>query len=200
MNRLEYLTQLRRLLEDGGLAEDEINDAMGFYEEIFLDAGAAHEAETAANLGSPEELANKILQDSGIHPQGDSVFQMEAAADPSQARDTDNNVPQNGNSLSKLLVIIITSPIWFSLMCAFAAIALAILCALLSIIIAVFATGFSLTIGGIVTLFHGLSRRHCPDRCRTYLYRTWRHDCNACYKVHMAWLCKPLQQIHKLCP
>lgn len=82
MNRLEYLTQLRRSLEDGGLAEDEINDAMGFYEEIFLDAGAAHEAETAANLGSPEELANKILQDSGIHPQGDSVFQMEAAADP----------------------------------------------------------------------------------------------------------------------
>ena len=37
MNRLEYLTQLRRSLEDGGLAEDEINDAMGFYEEIFLD-------------------------------------------------------------------------------------------------------------------------------------------------------------------
>ena len=78
MNRLEYLTQLRRSLEDGGLAEDEINDAMGFYEEIFLDAGAAHEAETAANLGSPEELANKILQDSGIRPQGGSVFQMEA--------------------------------------------------------------------------------------------------------------------------
>lgn len=118
MNRLEYLTQLRRSLEDGGLAEDEINDAMGFYEEIFLDAGTAHEAETAANLGSPEDLANKILQDSGIHPQGDSVFQMEAAADPSQARDIDNNVPQNGNSLAKLLVIIITSPIWFSLMCA----------------------------------------------------------------------------------
>ena len=42
MNRLEYLTQLRRSLEDGGLAEDEINDAMGFYEEIFLDAGATH--------------------------------------------------------------------------------------------------------------------------------------------------------------
>ena len=41
----------------------------------------------------------------------------------------------------------------FSLMCAFAAIALAILCALLSIIIAVFATGFSLTIGGLVTHF-----------------------------------------------
>ena len=74
MNRLEYLTQLRRSLEDGGLAEDEINDAMGFYEEIFLDAGTAHEAETAANLGSPEDLANKILQDSGIPPVPAHIF------------------------------------------------------------------------------------------------------------------------------
>lgn len=62
MNRLEYLTQLRRLLEDGGLAEDEINDAMGFYEEIFLDAGAAHEAETAANLGRPKSLPTKFCR------------------------------------------------------------------------------------------------------------------------------------------
>ena len=29
MNRLEYLTQLRRSLEDGGLAEDEINGRNG---------------------------------------------------------------------------------------------------------------------------------------------------------------------------
>lgn len=36
MNRLEYLTQLRRLLEDGGLAEDEINDAMGFMRRYSL--------------------------------------------------------------------------------------------------------------------------------------------------------------------
>lgn len=62
MNRLEYLTQLRRLLEDGGLAEDEINDAMGFYEEIFLDAGAAHEAETAENSARPKSLPTKFCR------------------------------------------------------------------------------------------------------------------------------------------
>lgn len=193
MNRLEYLTQLRRSLEDGGLAEDEINDAMGFYEEIFLDAGTAHEAETAANLGSPEDLANKILQDSGIHPQGDSVFQMEAAADPSQARDIDNNVPQNGNSLAKLLVIIITSPIWFSLMCGDTLRTFKHNNCSFRNRLLPYNRRYS-------NAFHCLSRRHCPYRCRTYLHRTWRHDCNACYKVHMAWLCKPFQQIHKLCP
>lgn len=199
MNRLEYLTQLRRLLEDGGLAEDEINDAMGFYEEIFLDAGAAHEAETAANLGSPEELANKILQDSGIHPQGDSVFQMEAAADPSQARDTDNNVPQNGNSLKascyhhhkpnmvQPYVCLCRNSLGDTL-CTFKHNNCSFRNRLLP-----YNRRYS-------NAFHGLSRRHCPDRCRTYLYRTWRHDRNACYKVHMAWLCKPFQQIHKLCP
>ena len=73
---------------------------------------------------------------------------MEAAADPSQARDTDNNVPHNGNSLSKLLVIIITSPIWFSLMCAFAAIALAILCALLT----VYPAGIALIGAGLICI------------------------------------------------
>lgn len=153
MNRLEYLTALRRRLEEGGLAEDEINDALSFYEEIFLDAGSAHEAETAANLGTPEELANKILQDSGIHAQGDAVFQMESATDPSAAQSAEpDSRPQSG-SLAKLIVLIITSPIWFSIMCALAAVALAILAALISIIITVFMVGFSLTIGGIVTLF-----------------------------------------------
>ena len=149
MNRLEYLTALRRRLEEGGLAEDEINDALSFYEEIFLDAGSAHEAETAANLGTPEELANKILQDSGIHAQGDAVFQMESATDPSAAQSAEpDSRPQSG-SLAKLIVLIITSPIWFSIMCALAAVALAILAALISIIITVFVVGFSLTIGGI---------------------------------------------------
>lgn len=200
MNRLEYLTQLRRLLEDGGLAEDEINDAMGFYEEIFLDAGAAHEAETAANLGSPEELANKILQDSGIHPQGDSVFQMEAAADPSQARDTDNNVPHNGNSLSKLLVIIITSPIMVQPYVCLCRNSLGDTLRTFKHNNCSFRNRLLPYNRRYSNAFHGLSRRHCPYRCRTYLYRTWRHDCNACYKVHMAWLCKPFQQIHKLCP
>ena len=104
MNRLEYLTQLRRLLEDGGLAEDEINDAMGFYEEIFLDAGAAHEAETAANLARPKSLPTKFCRIVAYTHRATRYFKWKPPADPSQARDTDNNVPQNGNSLSSFLL------------------------------------------------------------------------------------------------
>ena len=176
MNRLEYLTRLRRLLEDGGLAEDEINDAMGFYEEIFLDAGAAHEAETAANLGSPEELANKILQDSGIHPQGDSVFQMEASC-----------YHHHKPNMVQPYVCLCRNSLGDTL-CTFKHNNCSFRNRLLP-----YNRRYS-------NAFHGLSCRHCPYRCRTYLYRTWRHDRNACYKVHMAWLCKPFQQIHKLCP
>ena len=64
MNRLEYLTQLRRLLEDGGLAEDEINDAMGFYEEIFLDAGAAHDKAVFLGAGGGGPRHTKLPQPS----------------------------------------------------------------------------------------------------------------------------------------
>lgn len=62
MNRLEYLTQLRRLLEDGGLAEDEINDAMGFYEEIFLDAGAAMKLKLPQTSARPKSLPTKFCR------------------------------------------------------------------------------------------------------------------------------------------
>ena len=137
MNRLEYLTQLRRLLEDGGLAEDEINDAMGFYEEIFL------------------------LKASCYHHHKPNMVQPYVCLCRNSPGDTLRAFKHNNCSFRNRLLP--------------------------------YNRRYS-------NAFHGLSRRHCPDRCRTYLYRTWRHDCNACYKVHMAWLCKPFQQIHKLCP
>lgn len=62
MNRLEYLTQLRRLLEDGGLAEDEINDAMGFYEEIFLDAGQPMKLKLPQTSARPKSLPTKFCR------------------------------------------------------------------------------------------------------------------------------------------
>ena len=120
---------------------------------IWLKGNTHSHTTVSDGVFTPEELANKILQDSGIHAQGDAVFQMESATDPSAAQSAEpDSRPQSG-SLAKLIVLIITSPIWFSIMCALAAVALAILAALISIIVTVFVVGFSLTIGGIVTLF-----------------------------------------------
>ena len=74
MNRLEYLTSLRYNLEKGGLPQSDIEDALSYYEEIFLDSGYGSDEQTANSLGTPEELAREILIDSGIHVDGDAEF------------------------------------------------------------------------------------------------------------------------------
>lgn len=76
MNRLEFLTDLRYSLEKGGLPRADIEDALSYYEEIFLDSGYGSDEQTAQSLGSPEELAREILIENGIHVDGDAVFEV----------------------------------------------------------------------------------------------------------------------------
>lgn len=153
MNRLEYLTALRRYLEEGGLSAEDISDAMGFYEEIFLDAGVQHEEETARNLGSPKELADKILQDSGIHSKGDAVFQMEEATDPRNAQNQQNTQSDRNSNLMKLVLIIVTSPLWISFICVVFGIAMGFVAAIAAVLFAIFAAGITVFACGIATLF-----------------------------------------------
>lgn len=76
MNRLEFLTSLRYSLEKGGLPREDIEDALSYYEEIFLDSGYGSDEQTAATLGSPEELAREILLENGIHADGNATFEV----------------------------------------------------------------------------------------------------------------------------
>lgn len=76
MNRLEFLTSLRFHLEKGGLPREDIEDALSYYEEIFLDSGYGSDEQTASSLGSPEDLAREILIENGIHVDGDAVFEV----------------------------------------------------------------------------------------------------------------------------
>lgn len=79
MNRLEFLTSLRYNLEKGGLPREDIEDALSYYEEIFLDSGYGSDEQTANTLGDPETLAKEILIENGIHPDGDAAFEVGAA-------------------------------------------------------------------------------------------------------------------------
>lgn len=76
MNRLEFLTSLRYNLEKGGLPREDIEDALSYYEEIFLDAGYGSDEQTAQTLGDPETLAKEILIENGIHTEGDAAYEV----------------------------------------------------------------------------------------------------------------------------
>ena len=61
MNREEYLKRLSFLLKD--LPEEEIEDAIAYYEDYFEEAGEEKEEQVIKKLGSPEKIA-KMIRDS----------------------------------------------------------------------------------------------------------------------------------------
>ena len=66
MTRTEYMKSLEKLL--ASLPESERRDALDYYDEYFDAAGTSRESETIAELGSPEEVAQKILENQDFVP------------------------------------------------------------------------------------------------------------------------------------
>ena len=61
MNAYEYLQALRAALS--ALPDDEIDSAMRYYEDYFLDAGDENAAQVIEELGPPEQVAQAILNE-----------------------------------------------------------------------------------------------------------------------------------------
>ena len=66
MTRTEYMKSLEKLLAP--LPETERRDALDYYDEYFDAAGDDREAETIAELGTPQEVAQKILENQDFVP------------------------------------------------------------------------------------------------------------------------------------
>lgn len=160
MKRLEYMMELRRYLLEGGLPEDELDDALRFYEEIFLDAGIEKESETAENLGNPKELARQILIDNNIDPDGSPEYFMAEKTNnngENKQQNFSDNVQynerpkQNDNDvLKKILIAVVTFPIWLPIVCAVGGTAF-------GVIVAIGATLFALMISGIAVFAAGVT-------------------------------------------
>lgn len=161
MNKLEFLTRLRNCLEKGGMNSDDINDALTYYEEVFLDAGFGKEEETAASMGSPEDVAVNILRESGIQISGPEAFAPQPPPAPAPMPQYQNPFPyqgapvqqKSGNWGLKIFFGVITFPIWLPVLIVVVSVLFAFIVAAISIVFAFIATGIGLILGGIAALF-----------------------------------------------
>ena len=78
MTRTAFLAALEQLLAP--LPEAERKDALSYYEDYLDAAGPENEARAIAELGSPEEVARKILDEQA--PQGSSAAPASPARKP----------------------------------------------------------------------------------------------------------------------
>ena len=91
MKRQEYMQQLAALL--AAMPEAERRDALDYYEEYFDAAGPEKEAQTIQELGSPQNVAEKIWEGTGAQ---------------SGTPMPDNSMPEQGSRRRK-------SPVWIVL-------------------------------------------------------------------------------------
>lgn len=109
MTRQEYMQQLAALL--AAMPEAERRDALDYYEEYFDAAGPEKEAQTIQELGSPQDVAEKIWEGTRAQP-GTPM--------------PDNSMPEQGSRRRK-------SPVWIVL----AILAILIVVLLVSFVMAV---------------------------------------------------------------
>lgn len=110
MNAYEYLNALRKALDV--LPDDERANAIRYYEEYFLDAGPENEQTVIAELGTPEQVAQNILNEyteiarTAPRQQTDGPQQAEQAETPPRGFQKDSSfVPPRQSPLLTFLAI-----------------------------------------------------------------------------------------------
>lgn len=106
MSRAEFMSKLRQALS--GLPDEEIANALRYYEEYFDDAGPEREYEAAAELGDPQTAAEQILADyrevATVPPRNDTGTETGAdtGTDPQWTKE-----PPKKKGINPILLIIL---------------------------------------------------------------------------------------------
>mgnify|MGYP000650606235 CR=1 FL=1 len=151
MNRIEFMEELSRLLQD--IPEEDRMDALNYYNDYFDDAGAENEKNVIDELESPEKVAAKIKADREDPEDGKAGMPMEQ-----------DNKPWTNKWLKMILIvaiILIGCPV-------IVPVAIGLLAAIAGILIAAFAFFIAIVIG-----FCG----NCDRGNRSDSSRYWKYVC-----------------------
>ena len=116
MKREEYINQLKTYLS--GMPENDMKEALDYYTEYLSEVPDENLDEEIKKLGRPEFLAKQLKSE---------------VPNNTQMNFSDKN--KNSNSALKITVLILTSPIWVSLLAAYFSIYITIICVIFSVYI-----------------------------------------------------------------
>jgi len=135
MKKAEYLAALKKKLNR--LPENEIDNALRYYEEYFDEAGVEKEQTVIAQLGTPDNVAAKII---GEYAVGTGA----------------KNKRGRLKNIWVLILAICASPIALPLVLAVVIVALALIVSLLSVFFAFGVSGVACVLSGIAGIFGGV--------------------------------------------
>lgn len=136
MNKQQFLEELKKHLY--GLPQDDIQRSLDYYAEMIddrIEDGLSQE-EAVAAIGDPEKIANGILMDIPL---------------PKLVKQKIR--PKHRMGAGEITLLILGSPIWFSLLISVVAVVLSVYVVLWSVIISLYAVSFSLAACGVAGVF-----------------------------------------------
>ncbi len=146
MNKQEFLTRLKNGLS--GLPKEDIEERLKFYEEMIddkIEEGIPEES-AVSEIGSIDELISQITADNPL-----PKIEPEELEAPRKLK------------LWEIILLILGSPIWVSLLLAVAAVVISVFAVVWCVIITLWAVfislafcGLGLILGGIIFVFKGL--------------------------------------------
>ena len=134
MNKNEFLNQITNALS--GLPQEEIKKTLDYYSEIIDDAveDGDDEQEVIARLGSIDDIAEKIINETPIRK-----FVKE-------------DVKNYNMSIPVIILLIIGSPIWLSLLISALSVVFSVYAAIWTVIASLFAVFAALALSGVALI------------------------------------------------
>ncbi|MBQ6812317.1 MAG: DUF1700 domain-containing protein [Agathobacter sp.] len=168
MNKQEFLRQLESLLMN--IPEQERADALAYYNDYFDEAGIENEQNVIQELGSPQKVAQSIIEDvrssgyrenEGNYGYGDSANEYTQNSYQNQStyhnyQDVEKKKFKTWQMVLIAILLVVTFPVWIGLVAGLFGALIGLLGGLFGILVGIVATGFGLTIGGIAIFGAGI--------------------------------------------
>lgn len=145
MNKEEFLRKLEQLLSD--ISEEERKDAIAFYRSYFEDAGEGNEASILKELESPEKVAEAIKSDLSDAEQTEKTRENSVQGVREVKRE---DKMKTENKILWIILAVLTSPIWITILAVVVAILVAILACVFAAAACVVAMMAALLICGFI--------------------------------------------------
>lgn len=153
MSRKEFMERLEELLRD--IPDNEREEALQYYNDYFDDAGIENEAEVIRDLGSPEQVAQKLKAGLGELA---SVGTPEPGQGERKETEKEKTKKEAGfwKILSIVLLCILAAPVVLPLAGVLLLAAVTVVLALFGAIAGIVLSGFAILLAGIAVLGVGI--------------------------------------------
>lgn len=151
MNRQEFLRQLESLLY--AIPANERADALAYYNDYFDEAGIENEQSVIQELGSPQKVAQSIIEDfrsSGYEQTYENTNGQYSQNTYQNYHHTEKKKLKTWQIVLLIVLAIIGSPIWIGLATGLFGVVIGIIASVFATIVSLFASGLGLMFGGII--------------------------------------------------